>query len=367
MKIKKNKYLKPLISIFLLLIFSFNLIGCSNNKIIKIGFIAQLTGPNAELGVQARNGVILAAEEINDSGGINGRKIELIIYDDLGTEEGAIQGVNKLLDENVIAIIGHVTSSQTIHGLKISNEAKKIMISPTASTNSLSGIDDYFFRVVTSNEVQTKIFAQHVYNKRGHENLAVIYDRDNIGYTETYLNSFKSEYEAQGGIITDAIDFSSSEAPDFSQFIDELKNKTPDALLIISNDFDAALIAQTARIKNWNVPLFSSSWAQTDTLIANGGEAVEGMEIEVVYPQNHNSNRYIDFKNKFSSRFGKNPSFSGSFGYEALNVLSKALSETNGKEDGLKSALLSIPEYSGLIDDFSFDEGIKDVIFSCLL
>lgn len=331
-------------------------VSCGEKQTIKLGFVAQLTGNQAELGIQERNGVQLAVEEINATGGINGRNIELIIKDDMGTDESAKLANKELLDENVVAIIGHATSSQTIAGLEITNSAGVVLISPTASTHELSGIDDNFFRVVTSNKARTQMFATRIYDKRKIDSLGIIYSTDNINYSKTYLDTFEKEYLAKGGIITDKIPFSSKDENGFENIVNRIKDGNPSGILIIANDFDTAFIAQAIKIDNWNIPIFTSAWAQTETLINHGGKAVESMEVEVVYPQDIPTPKYTQFKQDFISRFGKNPSFGASFGYESVKVLEIALENSNGESDGLKQAMLEVKEFEGLIDKFSFDK-----------
>lgn len=332
------------------------LVSCGERQTIKVGFVAQLTGNQAELGIQERNGVQLAVEEINEAGGIDGRTLELIVKDDLGTEEGAKLANEELLNEAVVAIIGHATSSQTISGLEITNKEGVLLISPTASTHELSGIDDNFFRVVTSNKARTQMFANRIHDIRKIDSLGIIYNTDNINYSKAYLDTFENEYTLKGGRITDKVAFSSKEEVDFEDIIKNIKNTNPSGILIIANDFDTAFIAQAIRIDNWNIPIFTSAWAQTETLINHGGKAVEAMEVEVVYPQDILTPKYIEFKSDFTSRFGKNPSFGASFGYESMQVLKIALENTGGKAEGLKQALLEVKEYEGLIDKFSFDK-----------
>lgn len=331
-------------------------ISCVGKQTIKIGFSAQLTGNQAELGIQERNGVQLAVEEINMAGGIDKKLIELIIKDDMGTEEGAKNANKELLKEDVVAIIGHATSAQTMAGLEITNPEGVILISPTASTPELSGIDDNFFRVVTSNKARTQTFAKRIYDKRGVNTLGIIYSTDNINYSKTYLDTFEEEYILNGGEITSKIDFSSKNEVDFEKIVYNIKNNSPQGVLIIANDFDTAIIAQAIRLEGLYIPIFTSAWAQTETLINHGGKAVENMEVEIVYPQDILTTKYIQFKDDFMSRFGKNPSFGASFGYESVKVLNIALEKNNGKSEGLKKALLEIKDFEGLIDNFSFDE-----------
>lgn len=122
------------------------------NEIINIGFSAQLTGRQAELGVQERNGSQLAIEKANNDGGINGHMLSLIVHDDLGISQEAQNADKELIREGVVAIIGHATTAQTLAGIAEANKAKVIMMGPTVSTPKLSGIDDYFFRIHPSFE-----------------------------------------------------------------------------------------------------------------------------------------------------------------------------------------------------------------------
>lgn len=340
------------IGICIILIFS----GCSHEKTIKIGFSAQLTGNEAELGIQERNGVQIAIDEINKLGGINGKELQLIVKDDLGTEEGAKKANEELINDGVVAIIGHATSAQTMFGLEIAEKNKMIMISPTTSTQELSDIDDYFFRVVTSNKSRAEAFSDRIYNLRNIKKLAILYNTDNINYSKTYLDVFEKSYMSSGGKIIKKSSFSSKVENDFKSIIGDMGKLKPDGILIIANDFDTAFIVQTIRLNDINTPIFTSAWAQTETLISHGGKAVEGVEVEIVYPQDKSDSKYVSFKQSFSDRFGKNPSFGASFGYESVYVLKSGLETTNGKKEGLKEALLEIKTYEGLIDEYSFNK-----------
>ena len=121
--------------------------SCTNSEPIKIVFVGGLTGKGSALGIEGRNGASLAVTLINENGGINGRKVQLITKDDKQNSGKAREVVQELLDEGVSAVIGHMTSTMSIAGSEKTNQNKVVMISPTTSTSELSGIDDYFFRV----------------------------------------------------------------------------------------------------------------------------------------------------------------------------------------------------------------------------
>lgn len=325
-------------------------------KPVLVGFVAQMTGKQAELGVQERNGVILAVEDINAAGGIDGRKIELITRDDFGAPDKAQSADDELVKAGVVAIIGHATSGQAVAGLKVTNAAQVAMISPTVSTPALSGQDDYFFRVYPTFKDSSQAFAAHVFKTEGLKRLAIIRDTDNAAYAETYRNTFADRFTALNGVISREVSFSSARQPDFSALLAELNDGLADGLLIIASDIDTALIAQKARIMNWNVPLFTSAWAQTETLISKGGKAVEGMKLEQSFAAGSQAPAFLAFKSRFQSRFGQPPSFGAAFGYEAAMVLAAALRKTDGRAAGLKKAILETGNFKGLMDDFSLDQ-----------
>jgi branched-chain amino acid transport system substrate-binding protein len=331
-------------------------IGFLYSNPVRVGFSAQLTGTQAELGVQERNGVQLAMNEINAAGGIRGRPIELIIRDDLGTPEGAKAADRELINRSVVAIIGHATSGQTLAGLEVTGPAHVVMLSPTTSTAALNGKDDLFFRVIQSIVESTRDFAWHVYHDRNVTRIAVIYDTDNAAYVDSFRSSFEDEYHRQGGMIVSEVNFSSKSQPDFAPLLAQVRSGNPEGLLIIATDFDTALIAQRTRLIDWNIPLYTSAWAQTGTLITNGGPAVEGLELAQAFPVNSQAPAYLDFRKKFSSVYGTDPAFGAVYGYESAQVLAKALETTGGRSEGLPDALRGIENFTGLVNSFSIDK-----------
>lgn len=369
-----NKFNKKTL-IFVIILLFFVIIGVIltfqslGKEPVKVGFTATLTGGQAELGVQTRNGVALAIDEINAVGGIYGHPIELIIRDDLGTSEGAKVADQELIDAGVITIIGHPTSSETIAGLEITNRSGMIMISATSSSSQLQGIDDLFFRIVPVDEERAKGLADYIFMKKNITRLSAIYDTDNAVYVNSYWRHFKERFETDGGQIVDEVNFSSKMQPDFHPFLSKILGNNIQGMLIIAPDVDTALIAQRTRQMGWDIPMFSSLWAQTQTLINNGGQAVEGMTLEQSFPLSSPEPSFQNFEKKYSSRFGRTPSYGAMFGYEVAKVVALALEKTKGSKSGLKSALLETKNFKGLVDTFSIDS-YGDVIrpyYRCII
>jgi len=330
--------------------------GCTRPGPIKVGFAGELTGKQSDPGVQSRNGALLALEALNESGGVAGRSLELLVRDDQGTPEGAQAADHELIDAGVVAIIGHITSEQSVAALPVMEEAGVVLLSPTSSTTELSGLDDHFFRVTATNIQEAHLLARHVYQQRGLSRVAVIYDDDNAAFSQNLWAGFAQAYQALGGQVSNEVRFFSSKEPDFAPLVAQLRASDPQGLFIIASALDTALIVQQVRLGGWQVPSFAGGWAYTEVLLQNGGRAVEGIEFIIAHDPNDQSPAFLDFQARYQVRFGRASTFASVFAYEAVMVLAAALEKTHGQAKGLPQALLETRDFEGLTGVISMDE-----------
>lgn len=356
----KTKYF---LILFIGLSFLFILIfGCTEKETIKIGFSATLTG--TDFGARCRNGVELAIDEINNSGGINGRKIKLITKDDENKPEIAIKVDKELINEGVVAIIGHPTSTMTLASLSLINENKMLMISPTVSTNELTGLDDYFFRVGPASKVETYKHAIYMANTLNIKKVSVIYDLSNSKYTEDWYKNFKEKYESLDGKIIASEKFTSGKNPDFEMLIKNLLSSEPEGMVIIANALDTARICQLLYKMNFNKAIVASGWAMTEEFIKNSGRAGENVVFIVSKDYNNKNKNYINFQEKYVRIYGIEPQFHEIHSYEVVMVLKNALLKCeNYNSDEIKKQILKQKTFNGLQNDFLIDE-YGDVIRS---
>lgn len=322
--------------------------GCAALQPVRMGFAAELTGKQSELGVNLRNGVQLAIEEINRGGGINGRPIELIVEDDKGTPEGAQAAENRLIDAGVVVVIGHLTSSQTLQGYQVTEKRGVLLFSATASSPLFSGKKDLFYRIEPTSDQFGKYFARYVMQQRHVMRVAILMDEDNNAFSHPLSQAFSETYSALGGEIVLKIGFSGSAAPDFLPMVQRMRAAQPEAVFIIASPLNTASIAQLIRVQDWDVPLLASSWAQGQDLIANGGKAVEGMESIFSFAEDNTTPALNRMKEAFEQRYARPPSFTAIFGYELAQMLGDALKKTDGQADGLGEAFISLSDYQGL-------------------
>lgn len=332
------------------------LVGCGRKEPVLIGYAVQLTGEQSDIGVQWRNGIELAVDKINSSGGINGRPIKLVIHDDNGTPEGARSADRELIKSGVVAIIGHGTSAQTEAALLVINAAHIMLISPGASSPELSTLSNYYFQVNTKLDVRVSDYAYYIYKTRGIKRIAIIYDSDNTALSKPYREYFASIYKSLGGKIVSLIVFSSKTKPNFSVLVKKLRAINAEGLLIIAGSYDTAFIAQRARLIGWDVPLFSSFWADLDIIKQFGGKAVEGITVEQNYDLDSKSPEFLAFKTNYQKAYGSKHIDTSALGYETIQILAAALKKTGGSRDGLREALLDPRSFKGLMDNFSFEK-----------
>ncbi|SMF03167.1 ABC transporter substrate-binding protein [Desulfovibrio gilichinskyi] len=342
--------------LFILIFLCLFLCSCSEDP-IRIGFSGSLKGKYSDLGVQGRNGVTLAVEDINRNGGINGRKLELLIRDDENTSEGAVKADRELIKAGVSVIFGHMTSSQSLAAIKEIKENEVIFISPTTSTNLIQGINDNFFRVIPTLTNLSQSLAEYAVKTLGKKRVAVLWDRSNKPFAEPYKDTFVEFFTKNGGKIVGEVDFSSYSGPvDWKTIMDKLKKLNPDSIIAVTAARDLAVFAQHSKLDKTGWTILSSMWGYTKELIQTGGKSVEGVIFSVHFAEDISNHDYENFKQSFIARFGWPPNFAAAFGYESVMVFAEAVKRNDGSTKGLAKVLPSITFKKSIVGPFRIDE-----------
>lgn len=321
--------------------------GCDRSPVC-IGFAGPLTGPYSDLGVHGRNGAQLALEEINASGGIAGRRLELLVRDDHGSAEGAIQADSDLIQAGARAIIGHMTSAQSVAALPLIQEAEIVLLSPTTSTPELSGIKDYFFRVQPSTDTAAVVLAEYAARDMGLSRLAAVLDMGNKAYAEPFHRHFSQTFFALGGSLGTPKDIESGSSPNWVEIAHALHDEDHDGVFAILSARDLAALAQAMTSLGLNPRIFSSGWAMTEDLLQAGGRTVENIVFAGHTFQERKHPEHMAFQGRYQQRFGHSPSFAAAYAYDAMRILAVALEKTKGRRAGLPEALSTIQDYPGL-------------------
>jgi branched-chain amino acid transport system substrate-binding protein len=325
------------------------------NQLIHIGFIGELTGPQASWGIQARDGMQFAIEEVNTSGGIRGSLVEFTVKDLNQYPEHPSRAVEELIEEGVVAIIGPLLSAVAEQVVPYANERRMLLIAPTVSTNTLTGQDDFFIRMTRSNALQATDLATYVFHTSGWNTVAATFDISNRTFTEGYYQAFKERFEQLGGSVELAHTFSSGSGyPDVAR---QLAALSPDGMLILANSVDTAAICQELRKLGITTAVAGSGWGMTDELIRHGGMAVEGMLFISIFFYDDSDEQFQAFATRYRERMGNTPSFPVTYSYDATNVLIEALKQSDEwTPDALKHTILRLQHFSSPLGVLEIDD-----------
>ena len=332
------------------------LCSCNEHPPLKVGFLGSMTGRASGVCLSSRDGVQFAVEAINAQGGINGRLVELAVFDDQHDEAKVREGVNYLADSGVVAIIGPITSQMSVAAVPVANTRKVVLISPTTSTVALSGLDDHFFRVYPTCEKNARALADYAVTNRGNKRLAVLADLANASFTTPWQHCFKSRLNEISGEVIKTISFNSqNKSVSFLELAQEIVAIQPDGILVLTNSIDAALFSQQISKLSNSIDLYGSDWAFSGDLVRYGGKSIEGFTFTTNVDMESDAPSFKKFKVDFTQRFDQAPKFPAVLAYEATQLLFNALRQ-NPDTESLPETLKKLGAIDGLQDRFQLDE-----------
>ena len=337
-------------NIFSVLLSFIFIISCSNSS-IDIGVSSTLSGKNSELGIHCRNGIILAAEEINQSGTLGTKKIRLFISDDKNSTDEAARINTEFLDKGIKLIIGHSTSEMSKAGFFSISGKDILMISPSSSADYFTDRDDNFIRVCSTTKSEAIAVADCISSAKL-KKIAVIYDAENRAYCESYIGFFK-DYAASKGINPFLIkEYTLSENHKIEKAVDDVIKTSPDTVLVLFSAHDLTEFTQKLRSKKSKIPVFTGGWAMTSYLTSNGGKAVEGIKAVLFYDTENRTQSLLKFKKKYSERFGIEPTFSSIYGYDCVFLLYQSFRKNYFTPQEIKRNTIGTRRFDSPAGDF---------------
>jgi branched-chain amino acid transport system substrate-binding protein len=320
-----------------------------NTEPIKIGVVGPLTGDISSLGVPAAKAVELAVNEVNSKGGINGRKVELIIEDGSCTTKKATDAGSKLINiDKVVAIVGGFCSGESSAFGPVAMQNKIIMISPVSSAPSLSHLGKFFFRDYPSDEFQGKYAAEYLYNKLGAKKVAVVYTNSDWG--TGVRNVFEREYKALGGEIV-LSEGATQDTRDFRTVVGKVKSSKADYLYLpLFPEGSITLMKQMKEAKVSMKIFGADAWADTQ-FQSSFDPSFDAIYVEVATGSSD------EFTNKFMAAY---PDLKIGVGtaqaYDAANIILNAIKQIGtDNPDALADAIRSV-KYDGISGHIEFDQ-----------
>jgi len=323
---------------------------------IKIGEFASMTGKEAVFGQLSHKGVQLAVDEVNAAGGVLGKKIEVLLEDDQSKPGEAATIVKKFISrDKVVALLGEISSSRTLEGAPIAQNAKIPLLSPGATNPEVTTKGDYIFRASFIDPFVGTIMAQFARDSL-HVRRAAILSSVSSAQSVGLAKFFRERFTAGGGAIAADQKYAEGDK-DFRAQLTAIKAAGVDGLFIPGYYSEAALICKQARELGLTVPLIGIDGWESPDLIAIGGQAVEGCFIGTHYSPESNDPVVVAFNERFRRRWGADSNALSALGYDAVLMLVDALRRA-GTTDGpkLRDALAATKNFRGVTGVITLDE-----------
>jgi branched-chain amino acid transport system substrate-binding protein len=321
--------------------------GGTAGGVIKIGEFASLTGKEATFGVSSHEGTVLGVEQLNASGGVLGRKLELLTEDDLSKAGEPATAVNKLISrDGVVAILGEVASSRSLEAAPICQQSQIPMISPSSTNPKVTETGDYIFRVCFIDPFQGTVMANFATKTLKAKKVAIFTDVKS-DYSIGLTKFFKQGFLANGGQIISELDYSGGDK-DFKAQLTEIKSAGPDAVFVPGYYTDVALICIQAKQLSLTAPLFGGDGWESDQLVKIGQDAVEGDYFSTHYAPDEDTPQSKSFVAAYEKRYGgKVPDAMAALGYDSVMILSDAIKRA-GATDGpkIRDALAATKDFA---------------------
>ncbi len=330
--------------------------GSTGNP-VKVGVFADLTGQLSSFGQSTKNGIQMATDEINAAGGINGRKIELVIEDSQGEPSKSADAATKLIQkDNVVALIGSEgASTNSIAAAPSAQQAQVPMISPSSTNPKVTQIGDYIFRVCFIDPFQGEVMAKFAANTLKAKRAAILSDF-NSDYSKGLTQLFKSNFTKLGGEIVMEQAYTQRDR-DFAGQLNAIRTVKPDVIYVPGYYQEAGIIAKRATQLGINAPLLGGDGWDAPQLWDLGSDYLNGNYISNHYSVDGPSPKTQKFVTAYKAKYnGVAPDALAALAYDAMLLLADAIKRA-GTTDGprLRDAIAQTTNFPGVTGNITIN------------
>ncbi len=320
--------------------------------VIKIGAIYQLTGGGADWGDRAIKGLNIAADEINKTGGIKGKFVEVILEDSQSNAKDAVTAMNKLIAIENIKVVLSQQSPVVVSLSPIANNNKIVLVDTGSVTPVYITPGDYTFRTSYGAPYFAKSITS-VLNKKGVRSMGILYVNNDygVGMLNTYKEMFK------GRIVAESF---GQDDTDFRTQIQKVKTANPEIIIYSADPKQAGVLLKQLKEFGLEKPIYTDVYAiEYSSILEVAGEAAEGViYVSQYYDTDRTDKVFQKFNNEFVDRYNKNSNALSAQTYDALMILAYVMKQCKDPldTDCIKDKLYKLEDFPGVIGSISFDK-----------
>jgi branched-chain amino acid transport system substrate-binding protein len=358
--------MKKLLSLAVLSLFVFSCTKKTNENEILIGSYSPNTGATATFGVFQMRGTEMAIEEINNAGGINGKKIKHINYDNKSDGDETLAVVNRLISQDkVVAILGEATSGRSKIGAQVAQQNKVPMLTSSATNPDVTKVGNFIFRACFIDPFQGTVMAKFMTENLKLKKAAILRDIKN-DYSVGLSDIFAEKLKAAGGEIVTDISYQEGDI-DFKSQLTAIKAKNPEAIFVPGYYNEVALIAKQAKELGMTQPLLGGDGWSSPKLYEIAKEAINGHYFSNHYTTESADPKTQNFVKSFKAKYNEDADVMAALAYDAVYLLAEAIK--NAKvitSEAIREELSKIKDFHGVTGKMSMNEN-RDAVKSAVV
>ena len=331
--------------------------GGSDTETITLAASYPLTGESAAYGIGTQKGLLLAVDEINAAGGIDGKQVVIKEFDDkCDATEGANVGNQIISDTSIQMVVGTVCSGATNAMYPITSGAGIPLFSATASNPALAENGwDLFTRVIPDDTYQS-VLLDKLAGSLGYKQIAVVAANDDYG--QNIVSSLEENAGKYGVEIVSEERYTTGQISDFTPILTNLRAADPDVIVLGGYYGEMGpLVSQSPTVfGSASIPFIGGSQEQTPDFLALAGAAADdAVTIAQLYDVTSTSTENSAFVEKFQAEYGELPDFQAAYGWDNIWILKQAIEANDGSLDGITEAIKEI-KTTGVTGPVEFSE-----------
>ena len=301
-------------------------VASANAAELKVGLAQALSGGAAQYGVAIRNGFELAVSEINAAGGVNGNKITLVVEDEQGKKEEAINVFRKLIfKDRVLMVFGPTLSNSAQAAHPIAQAAKTVAFGTSNTADGITSIGDHVFRNSVTEADVLPVTISTVARKTGIKKVAVLYGNDDV-FTKSGYDNFKKALEDLKIPVTTTETFAKGDV-DFKAQLTKIKASEPDAIVLSALIAEGAPIMVQARQLGIQVPIIGGNGMNSVRIFELAKGNSDGLWIGSPWSIENNTPANAKFVEAYKAKFSVAPDQFAAQGYVGMRIAAAALAK----------------------------------------
>jgi branched-chain amino acid transport system substrate-binding protein len=341
--------------------------ACGGKKAVQLGAVLPLSGNAQVYGQALQHGIDLAMKQVPTLEGLPTNDITMTVADSASNPEQAAQKLRELFEGGAIAAVGGVTSTEALAMVPVADQADRVLLSPSASSQELSGVSRNFFRIFPSAEAEAVALSNHTVNTLLVKNLAILADATAFG--QGLATNFQANYERAGGTVVGVLTFE-PDTTDLTALVQQARDlerqaaratggaEAGFAVFVAAAGDDLANALRTLRREGYESRILASSALASSEVLAAAGESAEFVYFaQTPFDAAAADEPMASFAAAYQAEYGEPPSFYAAHGYDAVMVLLQALRESGSVSAiDFRNGMRAIADFPGVTGSIQFRE-----------